>query len=231
MIGMAACSRIVHTPQGPRVVLADVSFTFSDSERIGILAEPGASRSMMIALLLGLERPDRGRVVRPERLSWPIGSTRAFHPALSGAENVRLVAGSMGEDPERASLYCAQFADLGEDYWRPVETYSGVMRARLGFAFSMTARASMLLADETIEVGDDAFRAKCRAALADRLDTSGLILFSRRPRATKALCDRHAVLRDSTLLVCANHDQASALFEASREDAEAEQFADYFDVA
>lgn len=231
MIGMSACSKILESPLGPRVILSEISFAFRDSDRIGILCEPGASRSMMIKLLLGLEEPDSGRVIFPARLSWPIGSTRAFHPALSAAENVRLVAGTMGDDPERVSLYCEQFADLGEGFWRPVGDYTGAMRARLGFAFSMAIRVSTYLADETIEVGDGSFRGKCQAALEQRLESSGLIMFTRRPRATQTLCNRHAVLRESTLLICANHDEATALFEASREDADADQLAGYFDVA
>lgn len=231
MIGMSACTKIVESPLGPRVALSDVSFAMADDQRLGILSEPGVSRSLMIKLLLGLDRPDRGKVAATGRISWPIASTGAFHPALSGAENVRLLAGTMSEDSERASLYCEQFAALGQGYWRPVAEYSGVMRARLGFAFSMAIPVSTLLADETIEVGDAAFRVKCEVALTQRLETSGLILFSRRPRATKALCDRHAVLRESTLILCADHYQATALFEASREDAEAEQLAGYFDVA
>lgn len=231
MIAMAACTKILESPLGPRVALSDIDFEMADGERIGILCEPGTSRGVMIKLLLGLDRPDSGEVVRPDRLSWPIASTGAFHPALSGAENVRLVAGAMGEDPELASLYCQQFAELGEGYWRPVAEYTGAMRARLGFAFSMAIPVSTFLADETVEVGDTAFRAKCEAALARRLETSGLVLFSRRPRATRTLCHRHAVLRESTLILCADHEQATAVFEASREDAEAEQLAGYFDVA
>jgi capsular polysaccharide transport system ATP-binding protein len=231
MIGMSRCTRVVESPIGPRTVLNAIDFGFADSARVGVLCEQGMARATMIKLLLGLDQPDSGVVVRPLRLSAPLGSTGAFHPASSGIENVRLVAGMMGEDPDRAAIYCERFAELGAAYRRPLAEYTGAMRGRLGFAFSMALPASMILADETTEAGEGTFRDRCRAALARSLQTTGLLLFSRRPKATAALCDVHAVLRDSTLTVCADHESARILFEADRHDTEAEQLAQYFDVA
>jgi len=231
MIGMSRCTRLVESPIGPRIVLNAINFAFADTARVGILCELGMTRSTMIKLLLGLDRPDSGLVIRPARLSAPLGSTAAFHPEISGIENIRLVAGMMGEDPDRAAIYCERFAELGEAYRHPLAQYSGAMRARLGFAFSMALPASTLLADETTEAGEGVFRDRCRAAVAQRLKTAGLLLFSRRPKATLAICDVHAVLRDSTLTICDDHESARILFEADRHDTEAEQLAQYFDVA
>jgi capsular polysaccharide transport system ATP-binding protein len=231
MMGMSNCTRIVESPLGPRIVLNRIDFGFPDSARIGILCEPGMARATMVKLFLGLDVPDIGTVVPPARMSAPLGSTGAFHPAISGGENVRMVAGAMGEDPDRVSIYCQRFAELGPAFDRPLAEYTGAMRGRLGFAFSMALPATTILADETTETGEGLFRDRCRAALRSRLKTSGLMLFSRRPKATAALCDHHLVLRDSVLTICPDHESAKILFEADRHDTEAEQLAEYFDVA
>lgn len=231
MIGMSNCTRVIESPIGPRIILNLINFGFPDTARIGILCEPGMARAMMIKLLLGLDQPDSGEVLRPPGLSAVLGSTSAFHHAISGMENVRIVAGAMGEDPDRAALYCERFAELGVAYGRPVAEYTAAMRGRLGYAFSMAMPASMILADETTETGEGPFRDRCRAALVQRMKTGGLILFSRRPKATLALCDYHLVLRESMLTACPDAEAAKILFEADRYDTEAEQLAEYFDVA
>src|SRR5882672_11422207 len=98
---------------GRRSVLDDVSLTFEPGHNFGILGSNGAGKSTLIRLLAGSELPDRGRVRRRGRVSFPLGYGGTFHGALSGRENVAFIARVYGADLNTAIDYVADFAELG----------------------------------------------------------------------------------------------------------------------
>src|ERR1700741_5442260 len=119
---------------GRRSVLDDVNATFEPGHNFGILGVNGAGKSTLIRLLAGSELPDRGKVRRYGRVSFPLGFGGTFHGALSGRENAAFIARIYGA-PLRATIgYVEDFAELGEYFTMPVNTYSAGMRARLAFA-------------------------------------------------------------------------------------------------
>src|SRR5579863_5132331 len=132
VIALDAVSKTYRTRQGGRrVVLDRVSVEFPDSCNVGVLGANGAGKSTLIRLLSGSEMPDRGRIRRDGRVSFPLGYGGTFHGALSGRENVAFIARVYGAALKRTLRFVEDFAELAEYFDMPVNTYSAGMRARL----------------------------------------------------------------------------------------------------
>jgi len=115
---------------GKRTVLDHVSATFPFGMRIGILGMNGAGKSTLLRLLAGSEEPDRGRIVRGGRISFPIGFTGTFNPFYSARENVKFLAYIYDMDEAEVIDWVEDFAEIGAYFDMPVSTYSsGMVRA------------------------------------------------------------------------------------------------------
>lgn len=214
MIGFLACSKSYQANGQAIVVLDAATCLVGSSERVAILADPGSGKSTLIRMLCGLEQPTAGRVIAGQGLVWPLGACGPLSPGLTGEQNIRLMATNFNADPDAFSLYCHQFSELGQSYFTPLRDYSSGMRARLGFALSMAVPAATYVSEDMVSIGNARFRAKCDAALSQRLRSCGLILFTRNPRTAARLGDRHGVLRDGRLDLHASAEAARASFEA-----------------
>src|SRR5580658_2693201 len=112
MIALDCVSKSYRTGQGRRVVLDNASAVFPTGCNIGILGANGAGKSTLIRLLAGSEMPDRGRIRRDGRISFPLGYGGTFHGSLSGRENVAFIARVYGSNLRRTIDYVAEFAEL-----------------------------------------------------------------------------------------------------------------------
>jgi capsular polysaccharide transport system ATP-binding protein len=200
MIALDAVSKIYRTRQGGRrIVLDGVSAEFPDGCNVGVLGANGAGKSTLIRLLAGSEMPDRGRIRRDGRVSFPLGYGGTFHGALSGRENVAFIARVYGADLRQTIEYVADFAELGSYYEMPVNTYSAGMRARLAFGACLAIDFDTYLIDEVTEIGDERFRRKCALAFRERLQRSDIILVTHNTRTIRQYCERGAVLANGEL--------------------------------
>jgi capsular polysaccharide transport system ATP-binding protein len=225
MWGFVNCSRYYWSFGVPKVVLHEASLMVEANEKVGLLIPPGEGKSTIIRLLAGVEPPDSGLVLRDEG-GWPLGYSGAFQAELSGDENVRNVALMVGLDPDEFSIWCADFAELGEAYFYPLKLYSGSMRGRLAFAASLGIPASTYLADDKLAVGDESFRQKCEMVLAERLQSCGLIFVASNPRMTKEACERHGVVSRGKIIECDSHEEAEELFGRNFSEGGGEEIAD-----
>jgi capsular polysaccharide transport system ATP-binding protein len=200
MIALDRVSKAWRTPEGPRVILRNVSFAIPDGARLGILGANGAGKSTLVRILSGVEALDSGRVTRTGRVSFPLGFGGTFHGLLSGRENVRFLARLYGADEEEALDFVGDFAELGAYFRMPVDTYSDGMRARLAFGACLALRFDTYLVDELTAVGDARFQARCRAAFAARLTEADLVMVSHDPATMRAYCTAGAVLSGGRLL-------------------------------
>ena len=199
MIRLEHVTKTFRTPRGRKLVLDNASATFEAGHNFGILGVNGAGKSTLIRLIAGSELPDRGIVRRYGRVSFPLGFGGTFHGALSGCENAAFIARIYGA-PVRATIdYVEDFAELGEYWTMPVNTYSSGMRARLAFAVCLGIDFDVYLIDEVTEVGDQRFRRKCADAFRARMAHSDIILVSHNPQTIRQYCDRGAILADGAL--------------------------------
>lgn len=213
MLGFINASKYYETAEGLQIILNDATLLFDKSQRVGILGQLGAGKSTIIRLLAGHQALNQGILVNDGR-SWPLGFAGMFHPALSASSNIQIVAQLLGLDGFELNAFCQDFAELSDaEYDAKMMTYSASMRAKLGFALSMAVPTDFYLADEIVGVGDEQFRMKCEVALSLRLEQSGLVFFSRNPRITQKICNRHGVLRDGKIIMCDSHEEASYYFE------------------
>ncbi len=199
MIRLEHVSKAYRTRNGRKIVLDDANATFEAGHNFGILGVNGAGKSTLIRLLAGSELPDRGAVRRSGRVSFPLGFGGTFHGALSGRENAAFIARIYGAAMRPTIGYVEDFAELGEYFDMPVNTYSAGMRARLAFAACLAIDFDLYLIDEVTEVGDQRFRRKCAEAFRARMAHSDIILVTHNPQTLRQYCDRGAILANGAL--------------------------------
>lgn len=217
MIGFDKVSKHFWTREGARVVLHDADLSIARDERIGVLAQPGAGKSVVCSLLAGIERPSSGRVLPPGGDCWRLGDSTVFQVYLTAEQNVRIIADLRGVDPDWTSAYVQDLSELGPRYYESLQTYSSSMRGRLGFALSMALPCDYFIADQGISVGIGRYRDKCEMLLNERLADIGMFLITSNPSFAKRSCSSFAVLRDGGFVRCADYREAVDLFD-ERED-------------
>lgn len=199
MIALDNVTKAYAMTGGRKVVLQNATAAFATGHNYGVLGANGAGKSTLIRLLAGSEMPDRGRIRRHARVSFPLGFGGTFHGALSGRENVSFIARVYGASVRHTTRYVEEFAELGGYFEMPVNTYSAGMRARLAFGTCLAVQFDTYLIDEVTEIGDDRFRQKCAAAFRDRMQWSDIILVTHNRHTIRQYCDRGAVLANGRL--------------------------------
>ncbi|WP_081159231.1 ABC transporter ATP-binding protein [Ensifer aridi] len=208
MIIFEDVSKAYHTRSGKKIVLDNASFDFPAGYNVGILGGNGAGKSTLLRMIAGAEPPDRGRIRRKARVSFPLGFGGTFHGHLSGRQNVAFVARVYGADSAKVLRFVQDFSELGDYIDMPVNTYSSGMAAKLAFGLSLAIDFDVYLVDEVTEVGDARFRRKCAEAFAERMKRSDIIMVSHNSQTIKAYCDRGAILQDGGLRFFESIDEA-----------------------
>lgn len=179
-----------HTFKASDWVLRDIDLVIPRDVSVGVIGRNGAGKSTLLRLLAAMDSPERGRVVRHSRVSWPIGLAGGLQPTMTGRQNVKFVArihGSGKSIPE-VMAKVEDFAEIGEAMDRPIKTYSSGMRARLNFGLSLAFDFDVYLSDEATSVGDAVFRKKAAAAFKDRVGEASLVMVSHQEGILKELC-------------------------------------------
>lgn len=177
-----------------KVLMQDVTLTLPRGRSVGLLGRNGAGKSTLLRMIGGSVLPDKGRIIRGARISWPLGFGGGFHGALSGAQNVRFIARIYGVDTDDLVEQVAAFSELGAFMNMPVSTYSSGMRARLAFGASMAIDFDVYLVDEITSVGDSAFKKKTAAAFRQKSVSADVIMVSHSTGMIREYCDCGVVL-------------------------------------
>lgn len=220
MIRVESLTKSYLTMRGRKTVFRDLNFSVPDNCSVGLIGHNGAGKSTMMRLLAGVDLPDKGRIITPSRLSWPVGLSGGMTGAATGRENVRFVCrlyGVRGEAMRRVEEFVADFAEIGDWFDQPMSTYSSGMRARTAFGTSMAFKFDYYLIDEIMSVGDSRFKAKSRALFAERLKTSKIILVSHSMKQIKAMCDVIVHLHRGHATVYQDVDEGIAAYERAGE--------------
>ena len=144
--------------------LKGVSFDVRAGKTFGIVGRNGSGKSTMLKLIAGIGRPTVGSVIVRGRISALIELGAGFHPEISGRDNVYINGMMLGLTKREVSARFDEivaFAELEEFIDAPVKTYSSGMYMRLGFAVAVHVDPEVLLVDEVLAVGDEAFTHKC----------------------------------------------------------------------
>lgn len=153
-----------------RRVLDDISLTIGHGETVGLIGRNGSGKSTLLGLLSRIYRPTAGRVAVKGRIAPLLELGAGFHPELTGVENIYFNAAILGltqrQIAERFDAIVA-FAELEASIDAPVRNYSSGMMLRLGFSIAAHVDADILLIDEALAVGDEAFQNKCFEKIAE----------------------------------------------------------------
>jgi capsular polysaccharide transport system ATP-binding protein len=198
MITLTDVHKRYRTSHGPHWVLRGITLSFPAASHVAVLGPNGAGKTTLLRLIGGIDSPDRGRIERHCRVSWPLGLSGGLQEALSGHQNARFICRIHGREADMAErlAFVRGFSELGTAFDEPVRTYSSGMRARLAFALSLAFDFDTYLVDEVMAVGDAAFKAKSRKAFEDLAGRTGLILVSHDEKTVKSFCKAGVVLRE-----------------------------------
>ena len=158
----------------------DVSLQVKPGQAWGLVGENGAGKSTLLKLLCGVTLPSAGQVRRHGRIGALLELGVGFHPEYSGRDNLALSAALMGlSQPELTDRLPAilEFAGIGDFIDRPLKTYSSGMSVRLAFALATCVEPDVLVTDEILAVGDEAFQKKCTRWMEDFLSNGGTLIF------------------------------------------------------
>jgi ABC-type polysaccharide/polyol phosphate transport system ATPase subunit len=150
--------------------LKGITLTVRQGQTVGIVGRNGSGKSTLLKLLAGIYRPDSGRIAVHGKLGALLELGAGFHPEFSGRENILIngiVLGLSKREVRQRFDDIVRFAELEAFIGEPVKTYSSGMYMRLGFSVAVHADPDILLIDEILSVGDEAFQQKCFDKLAD----------------------------------------------------------------
>lgn len=212
--------------------LSEVSFEVRAGESLALIGENGAGKSTLLKLIAGVMQPTTGVVQVNARVGALLELGAGFNPEYSGRENIALACALHGltreETAEREAGIIA-FADIGEHIEQPVKHYSSGMVVRLGFAVATALKPDVMITDEVLAVGDEAFQRKCTRWVENYLAEGGtLLLCSHIMYHVQKLCARAIWLERGRVRMAgssaevvqaymAHHDRLAGILEPATE--------------
>jgi ABC-type polysaccharide/polyol phosphate transport system ATPase subunit len=222
-IQFQSVSKIFHRHTGPKLIrhhfrdwfrpdpesdfyaLKDISFSIDEGESVAIVGRNGAGKSTLLSLVCGLSRPEEGQVEVNGQLAALLELGSGFHPDLTGAENVQLNASLLGFTRARTKALfdpIVEFSGVGEFINEPLRTYSTGMMLRLAFSVALNLEPRILIIDEVLAVGDQAFQEKCFEKIFEfRNSGKTLLCVSHSVAILLRLCDRALWLNHGELMM------------------------------
>lgn len=177
----------------------NINIEIERGHTLGIVGRNGSGKSTLLQIIVGTLTPTTGKVKVKGRISALLELGSGFNPEFTGRQNVFFNGQLLGlktSEIEAKFDQIASFADIGDFIDQPVKTYSSGMFVRLGFAVATSVYPDILVVDEALSVGDEAFQRKCFARIQDIQERGGTILFVSHAASTVVqLCDS-AILMD-----------------------------------
>lgn len=184
--------------------LKNISFTIKSGETIGVIGKNGAGKSTLLKLIAGVSLPTSGNVAINQRVVPLIELGAGFHPELTGEENIYLngvILGLKENYIKKQFDEIVDFAEIKKFIYMPVKYYSSGMYMRLAFSVAIFTNPEILLIDEILSVGDDAFQAKCMQKM-DEFKKKGvtIIYISHALDTVKNFCNRVIYLKEGKIV-------------------------------
>lgn len=197
--------------------LRDVSFGVGAGESVGIIGKNGAGKSTLLRLICGLGRPTRGHTSVEGRVAALLELGVGFHHHLTGRENLYVSAVVSGlRRREVDALYddIVGFAEIEEFIDQPLRTYSSGMQMRLAFSVAVHVDPNVLIVDEVLAVGDEAFQRKCMERIEMfRRQGKTLLVVSHDMNMIRRFCSRALWLERGQLMADGPVEEVAAAYE------------------
>ncbi|MBU5315894.1 ABC transporter ATP-binding protein [Clostridium bornimense] len=175
-------------------VLKNASFDVNKGETVGIIGQNGTGKSTTLKLVTKILYPDSGEIIINGKVSSLLEVGAGFQPDLTGRENVYLYGSILGLSKEEVSKKydsIVEFSEVGQFMDTAVKNYSSGMYMRLAFSVAIHVDPEILVIDEVLAVGDEAFQKKCINKILEFKKQQKTILFvSHDMNAIKMICDR-----------------------------------------
>ena len=208
--------RIGRNPYKRFEALKGVSFDVAEGETMGLLGHNGSGKSTLLKCVAGTLRPTSGRIRSRGRVAALLELGAGFHPDLTGRENVYLNGSILGINKATVDQIFDEivaFAEIEPFIDNQVKYYSSGMYARLAFAVAVNVEPDILLVDEVLSVGDEAFQRKCLDRVK-RFQKEGrtILVVTHAADLVRQVCDRAAVLDHGELVTVGAPGDAVRVF-------------------
>ena len=184
-------------------VLKDISFDVYKGDFFGIVGRNGSGKSTLLKIISQIYVPEKGSVTVNGKMVSFIELGVGFNPELTGRENVYMNGAMLGFTTEEIdAMYddIVEFAELEDFMNQKLKNYSSGMQVRLAFSVAIKAQGDVLILDEVLAVGDEAFQRKCNDYFMERKESGKTtILVTHDMGAVKKYCNR-AVLIENGLV-------------------------------
>lgn len=206
-------------------VLKDVTFQVHQGEFFGIVGRNGGGKSTLLKIISQIYYPNRGSVNVTGKLVPFIELGVGFNPELTGRENVYLNGALLGFTPEEVdAMYddIVEFAELGEFMDQKLKNYSSGMQVRLAFSVAIKAQGDILVLDEVLAVGDEAFQRKCNDYFTEikKDPTKTVILVTHDMSAVKRYCTRAMFIQDGVVAAIGDRETVAEKYTLANLEAE-----------
>ncbi len=186
----------------------DIDLAIYPGETVGVVGRNGSGKSTLLKMICNTLTPTSGELVVKGHVAPLLTLGAGFNPEFTGRENVFMNAAVLGlsesEIKERLESII-DFAGIGAFFDQPVKSYSSGMYSRLAFAVAINADPDILVIDEILAVGDEAFNRKCFARIDEIKESGSTILFaSHSASAVIELCDRAVLLESGARILTAD---------------------------
>lgn len=195
-------------------VLRDISFEVKQGDFFGIVGRNGSGKSTLLKLISGIYVPDKGNIAVNGKLVPFIELGVGFNPELTGRENVYLNGALLGfSHDEIDAMYddIVHFAELEDFMDQKLKNYSSGMQVRLAFSVAIKAQGDILVLDEVLAVGDEAFQRKCNDFFTEikKDPTKTVILVTHSMDSVKKYCNKAILIKDGEIVVNGNKDDVA----------------------
>lgn len=208
-----------------QTVLKDVSFEVHQGEFFGIVGRNGGGKSTLLKLISQIYYPNDGEIRVHGKLVPFIELGVGFNPELTGRENVYLNGALLGFSREQVdAMYddIVDFAELDEFMDQKLKNYSSGMQVRLAFSVAIKAQGDILVLDEVLAVGDEAFQRKCNDYFTEikKDPTKTVILVTHDMGAIKRYCTRAMFIQDGAVAAIGDRETVAEQYTLANLEAE-----------
>jgi lipopolysaccharide transport system ATP-binding protein len=199
--------------------LRDVTCEIGKGEIVGLVGRNGAGKSTLLKVITGVTAPSTGDIDIYGRIGSLLEVGTGFHPELTGRENVFLNGAFIGM--RRAEIRqrfdeIVEFSGVESFLDLPIKRYSSGMAVRLAFAVAAHLDADILLVDEVLAVGDQAFQDKCLGKMREVRQREGrtVLFVSHNLAAVASLCTRALLLQGGRVIADADAPEICRVYGA-----------------